>query len=432
MAAAGVNLPPPLRQLAFDSRYTEFIIDQVIADKFNLNPVEVRNLAENGDEEAITRLYLAEKEASARMIAINQSSVIRYRPDTKREFTETTNEAVERIVGIPQDVLKDAQRLGLTYYEITAVSGPQHRAIREAVPNFDAWIGASIALRPVAEQKILRKINAFWSAMEISREDNLARRQKLSEQWRLGNKSGPTALEELSQLNRERGSIFQAVHDLPEFRDVPVGLEDRLAYISQFGKPSPMVSPVDEALEQYYSVAAEDFTDVRTGDIDWGAFFDQRKAVLDNYDEPIRAIMESEIRRSETELERSLEVHSPLMRAYFGIRSGVMDQIEQADPVTAEAYQDYRRLMNFMQRATTTQESQYLARQARSILASTPQLSLAEAIIRQTRRRMRTENPDMEKTYQLFIARPGAVPTLQVPRRNRVLTSGFGTFPRFR
>ena len=404
----------------------------MIADKFNLNPVEVRNLAENGDDEAISRLYLAEKEASARMIAINQSSVIRYRPDSKQEFTESTNEAVERIVGIPQDVLEDAQRLGLTYYEITAVSGPQHRAIRDAVPNFDAWIGASIALRPIEEQKILRKINAFWSAQETQREGNLARRQQLSDQWRLGNKSGPAALEELSALNRERGAIFQAIRDLPEFRDVPIGLEDRLAYISKFGKPSPMVSPVDEALEQYYSISAEDFTDARTGDIDWGAFFDARKAVLDNYDEPIRSIMESELRRSDTELERALEVHSPLMRDYFGIRSGVMDQIEQADPVIAEVYTKYRQLMNFMQRANTTEESQYLAQQARSILAKNPQLSLAEAIVRQTRRRMRAENPDMERTYQLFIARPGAIPTPQVPRRSRVLTSGFGTFPRFR
>ena len=433
MAAAGVNLPSPLRQLAFDSRYTNFLIDQVIADKFELNPTEIRNLAKNGDEQAISQLYLAEKEAAARMIAINQSSVIRYRPEAKREFTESTNEAVERIVGIPKDVMESAQRLGLTYYEITAVSGPQHRAIRDAVPGFDAWIGASIALRPVEEQKIQRKINAFWSAIEVGREENKTSRQQLSNRWLSGNISGPSALDELSSLNRERGAIFNSLHALPEFIDVPISLEDRLAYISKFGKPSPQVSPIDEALEQYYAISSDDFIDKRTGDIDWGAFFDQRKAVLDGYDEPIRSIMDSEIRRTETELERSLDVHSPLMREYFGIRSAVMDQIAQADPITAEAYAEYRRLMNFIQKSTPA-EAQYLERQARAILASNPQLSMAEAIVRQTRQRLRRENPDMEKVYQLFIARPGSVPTPFVPRRRRVRTSGFGTiapFPKF-
>ncbi|KKN77070.1 hypothetical protein LCGC14_0364090 [marine sediment metagenome] len=431
MAAAGVSLPSGLRELAFDSRYSQFLIDQVIADKFGANPVETRHLAENGDEKAISRLYLAEKEAALRMIAINQSSVLRYRPESKRDFIESTNEAIERIAGIPQDVMRDAQKLGITYYEITAISGPQHRAIREASTNFDAFIGASIALRPLEEQRILRKITAFWQAIETQREENLEARQTLSDRFKQGFVSGPDFLDERSALARERGAIFKAVSALPEFIEVPIGLEARLAHIKKYGKPSPLVSPIDEALEQYYSISAEDSMDPRTGDIDWGEYFDKREDVLNQYDEPIRSIMQSEIRRAETESERLLEVASPLMREYFGIRSGVMDEIEQVNPIVAEAYAEYRRLMNFVQRASTPQEKQFLTNQARSILSTNPQLSMAEAIIRQTRRRMRAENPDMERVYQLFIARPGSIPPPGVPQRRRGRTGSFGSFGSF-
>ena len=433
LAAAGVELPTPLRQLAFDSRYTQFMIDQIIADNLNKSPAEVRRLAEAGEEEAVGQLYLAEKEAAVRMITISQSSVLRYRPESKRDFIESANEAADRIVGIPADVMKDLQRLGISYYEITAVSGPQRRAMAESVPNFDAWIGASLALRPVKEQKMQRAIAGFWDTIEDRREENLLAKQENSDDWRDLKISGPAAVDELSALNRERGAIFNAVHALPEFNKVPISLEDRLAYLEEFGRPSPMVSPVDEALEQYYSISADDFLDQRTGDMDWGGFFDKRRDTIDSYDEPIRSILESEIRRSDTELERALDVYSPLLRQYFGIRSGVMEQIAQADPVIAEVYSEYRRTMNALQLATTEAETKSLTAHAREILAVHPQLAMAEAIVRQTRKRMREEDPNMERAYQLFIARPGSVPSPSLgSRTRRVRTGKFSRFNQFR
>ncbi len=418
MVAAGVELPPPLHNLAFDSRYTQFIIDQVIADNFKLNPQEVRNLAENGNEVAIAQLYSAEKEAAVRQIVLTQTSVLRYRPDAKREFGESMEQAIERIVGIPVSMTQELRKLGISYSEVVAVSGAQRQALFDAVPGAEAWLGASLSLKPVEEQKAQRSVSNFWRAIESSREANVLLQQDNSDEWINGRISGPAALDERSALARERGAIFNSLHSLPEFNDVPVSMEERQAYLSKFGKPSPMTSPVDEALEQYFSITAEQFLDMRTGDTNWGAYFDAQKALLETYDEPVRSLVDQEIRRSETVLDRTLEIYSPLLRDYYGVRSDVVAQIEQVDPEIAQVYSEYRRLMNFAQIAITPQEEAAISQQARILLAINPQLAMAEAIIRKTRERLRKQDANMERAYQLFISRPGSVPRPSTGRIN--------------
>ena len=408
MVAAGVDLPAPLHNLAFDSRYTQFVIDTVIADNYKRNPTEVRSLAENGDREAVAQLYAAEKEAAFRQIVLTQTSVLRYRPDAKREFGENMQEAIERIVGIPQPMLLELRKLGISYSEIVAVSGAQRQAILDAVPEAEVWLGASLSLKPLAEQKASRAVGDFWRAVEVNRDSNLVLQQDNSDDWVNGKISGPAALDERSALARERGAIFDSLHALPEFNEVPVTMEERQTYLTRFGKPSPMISPVDEALEQYFSITAEQFLDKRTGDINWGDYFDAQKQLIDGYDEPIRSIVEQEIRRAETILDRTLETYSLLLRQYYGVRSTVIDQMELANPEITVVYADFRRLMNFAQKANTEQERRELTVQATTLLAFNPDLSMAEAVIRQTRKRLREEDANMERAYQLFIARPGS------------------------
>ncbi len=408
--ATGAELPPGLHNLAFDSRYTQYLIDQVIADNLKKNPQEVRRLAEAGNEDAIAELVMAEREAAIRQIFLTQTSVFRYRPDAKVDFGESMEEAIERIVGIPQDMLKELRRLGISYTEIVAVSGAQRQAIMDAVPESDVWLGASLSLKPLAEQKAQRSQGGFWQTIETTREANRLDHQKNSSRWEDGFTSGPEALNERSSLDRERGAIFNAIHAMPEFVDVPVSMEERQAYLARFGKPAPMISPIDEALEQYFQITADLFLDQRTGETNWGAYFDARKQLMDTFTEPIRSILQSELRRSETVLDRTLELYTPKLREYYGVRSAVMDQLEAANPEIASVASEYRRLMNFAQKASTEADTKYFSDQARSLLSINPDLSMAETIIRRTRKKLREDDRHMERAYQLFIAPPKSIP----------------------
>ncbi len=425
LAAAGVELPVGFDDLAFNSRYTNFIIDQVIADTFKRNPTEIRRLVEAEDEESAAMFYTAKRIAALRIITLNQSSVLRYRPQSKREFIADSQVAVEELIGLSVDDQKDLRRLGISVYEIMAVSGLQRKAMREAIPNYDAWIGASISFRPLEEQRAIRTIDSFWAAYGAAQEDFEAEAVKLSARFERGDMNGPDARGAYSDLQQARGAIFESLRARPEFRDVPVTMEERQKYLARFNKPPQLVHPVDEVLEQYYRITPETFTDDVTGEVDWRLFFQTREELLSGVPEPVQSIVRDSLRKSNTPLERLLEIASPFIQAYYGIRSDLLSQIEQQDPNAGVAYREYRRQQNLAALAPDANTQRYHQRQAIAISSRNPILLRLESTVRLWREQFRREEPEMEAVFQMFIKRPEGLPT---PRRVRIL-GGFSITP---
>jgi len=413
ITAATGSIPEPLHSLAFDSRFTNMYTDLVIADKYGKSAATVRGLAERGDEGAQTILRNAEREAAWRLIVNNQASTVRYRPTEKEEFKQASSEVIEEVLGIDQKMQEELRKLGMSPYEMIATSGPQRAAIRDRLQNYDHWYNSTISLKPIEEQKALKAQDSFWNAMETERDRYKAEVSKLSDWWERGIISGSMAIDELSTLRRQRATLFDRIHSLPEYKDVPITYEDRVKYAERYGKPSPMLSPVDEALEMYYAIKVEDYENPDTGDTDWNAFYDTRNQILENYPEPIRSIVESELRKTETPLERALTLAEPYRRMYYGIRDQVHEQMSALDPMLGDAYKMYRRIKNQAQKEVDPNQKAYLEQQARQILSMHSQLSVAEAVVRNTRLRMRHSDPEMERVYQLFIASPGSIPTRQ-------------------
>ncbi len=411
IAAITGDLPPGLEELAFQGRYTNFIVDQVISDKIGKNPQDVRQAANLGDEQAIGELFLAKREAARRFIAMNNTGILRYRPESKREFLASAEDAVEQFIGIDKETQAHIKRMGISPYQLVAVSGFQRRAIRDTIDNYDAWVGSGFALRPVEEQEELLKVDEFWREHERAQVDFETEVALLSDKWTRGEVSGSQARDEYRTIQTARAKLFEFLKSNPRFTGVPITLQERIAWTQKFGNPPPLVHPVDEILEAYYSIDPEKFLDPATGETAWDLFFDAREATLDKFAQEFSpAIVEvarTSLRQGTTPFDRSLKVAAPKIREYFAVRTNLLRDLEQTNPPVAAAYREYRQKLNLAQSfAGDDRERRRLIGEAKKFAAGFSPIPIMEAMVRRTRFQMRQSDPQMAEVYRLWIQRP--------------------------
>ena len=433
-AAAGAEIPG-LHDFVFESRYMEFLTDQVLADnflgkseegeqrKFTSIP-QLKSARANGDEEAIATYWAAQRQAAARMIVLQQTAILRYRPAAKTEFIKTSTDVVEQVLGITAAQQKEFRRLNVPVYSALAVSGTQRRAIREhmeeAGVNYDAWITASQSLKPVEEQAALLRIDEFWQERSRVADEFKEELHQLSDKWVDGQVSGPQARREWQEIKGRQAGAFDALQDQARFVEVPITNQERQAWREKFGGNPPLTHPVDEALEKYWSVDPLDpmFIDVGTGETNWGFFFETRDAVLESFrGEPYFEIIEQELRRGDTPLGRSLEQGKKFFQLYFGVRDEVKAQLTQTNPKLAAASDGYRQAIILAQRQLDPATKQKFLREAQNTVVANPTLLLMENMIRQRRENMRKEDPELAQWYQLFIATPNTTPKLATGKK---------------
>lgn len=420
MTATGVGIPDPLLDITFNARHLQFTVDNVLAEMGH-SAATIRNGVDNDDDEAAGIFYTARQEAAWRIIVNSQSSVSRYRPNSKREFILNSQEAVEEIIGVTKRDQELARDAGISIYEMFPVSGFQRRQLRESIPNYDAWVSASISLRPLDEQKRIRRIDAFWQEQSRQQEGFEADLQTISDEWESGDLSGPEARRKLSELQRTRSIMMESLRSQPEFVDVPVTLEERQEYAKQFNKPPQMASPVDELLEQYYSIDPElpAFKDDITGETDWSLYFDEREKVLNSAVPQVQSIARDSLARADTPLERMLKVSAPWLREYYGIRSTFTEQAEAQEPGVTLAYREYRRLQNLSRITVDPEVSASFRQDAIDIAAQFPIVQRIESGVRTWREEFRKSDPTMEAVFQMFMTPAPTAPKIEPIQRGR-------------
>lgn len=413
--ATGNALPAPLDELAFDSRFAQFQMDQVMAQTFEQDPQDIRRRAELGDEDAMAMMQVARMEAARVMIRGSQAAVFRYRPSGKREFVGTTEQLVEDSIGIPVEQQETFRRLGIPLSSMVPISKFQRRVIRETLGDdkYEAWINSTWALRPQEEQTARGRVDEFWFEAAKLDEAHEAVLEDLSRRWQEGFLSGPEYREELSSAKRERAYAFDALQQQDRFRlvaggiGVPITMEQRAQWQEKFNSPAPLIHPVDEVLERYHGVDVEKYRDPLSGAVTWDLFFGEQERILAEAPEPIRSIAEQELAaRVRTPAERALELSREKMRAYYGVRDELMNFLSESNPQLAEAYKLQRRLANAAKLAPNVDDRAYYEQQAIEMMARNPELTILERLVRDQRAQLRASDPEMEAVFQMWISTP--------------------------
>lgn len=413
--AAGVEIPQPFADIAFSSRFLQAKIDRVLTSEMGLNVPEIRSRMERDDEvgeEAKANFDLARRVASRNLLLEQQTSVLRYNPKIRQDFKLSAAEAVKEIGGISDEDAVLAKRLGIPLTALFPFSGPQRKALRDIIPNYDVFAGESISLRPKEEQVQLLRIDEFWDRTEVMREEFRVREVVLSEDYVEGNLGGPELRRKLSRIKSERAIAFATLQAEPRFQQVPLTIEQRIEWITRHGSPPPLVHPIDEMRERFHSIdpEAEEFINAFSGETDWNKYFEARNAIIEEYPEEMQRVF-TQVRLVEaTPAERALEAARPWLNQYQGVRNRVFEAVGRLDPNLPGIYRQYLQLKALSTRQENPTQSQQFEKAALLVLQENPLLMLAERIVRALRKNLIEGNTEMARVHRLWISSNKNIP----------------------
>ena len=165
-----------------------------------------------------------------------------------------------------------------------------------------------------------------------------------------------------------------------------------------------MVSPITEALEQYYSITTDPYTSPTTGEVDWTAFFAKREEVLSNLDSRIQPMVRDALQAADTTLEKELKAASTQLRIYYGLHDEILQNLEQTNPGLEIAYRTYLQQKKLAAQQSDPVNVRYYQRQSLEISLKNPGITQLEAMVRLSRKQARIESPAMELAYQMFVS----------------------------
>ncbi len=413
-AGSFTNLPAGLEEIAFQSRFVDFLVDTAIVDVLGKSATDVRAAASAGDDEAIASLFLAKREAAKRLFAITQTGVLRYRPEVVRDFKGDVADAVEQFAGLDKSDLKDLERLGVPYWSVIPVSGFQRKAIREAVGEdaYNVLVSRSISLRPIEEQKALRQVDEFWRRHEQVQNAFETEMLLLDNKYTEGEISGPQARRGYKDVLSRRAFAFDTIKNDERFADVPVTMQEKLEWTKRFNNPPPLVHPIDELQEAYYSISPDNYLDPTTNETNWNQFYIARDTLLQQWQKagPGAAtavdIFTRSLMKADTRLERNLKVSADKLRDYFSVSSKLLVNLDATRPEAGIAYREYRKALNLSAQAVSPRDKRNLDDQARKLTIAFPQIPMLDMLARKQREQMRTTDPEMARVYAVWISNP--------------------------
>ena len=183
------------------------------------------------------------------------------------------------------------------------------------------------------------------------------------------------------------------LHTLPQYKDIPISKEDRIAYWEDKGVMPLSFSPEEELLHEYYDIELKDVlqfneaTGIWESGKDWDTFFAQRLAI------------EQILRKEAPDLFKRIQQHmdnnlTPLSQAfrnyqreskspYRGLNQLVLNALSEEERVVIKMYHnaDTERRVEIRERTDS---------KGRKIISN------YEGLLRDARKRWRIINPDLE------------------------------------
>lgn len=209
-------------------------------------------------------------------------------------------------------------------------------------------------------------------------------------------------------LQAQRSATFDFLTSDPKYADgkVPITATQRIEWTKKFGNPPPLVHPVDEVLEAYYSINPDNYIDVSTSEVQWDLFFTARENVLASFPVEVSEVARKSLMKANTPMERSLKIAAPIIREYYGLRTIRLREIEKVNPEAAEAFKTYRMILNAQAFASDPREMAQIKQEAVILSARFPEIQMLNIIVRRERELLRQNNPEVASVYRTWINKP--------------------------
>ena len=325
-----------------------------------------------------------------------QTSLFRFRPEEMIEVRQAASELLSELTGVPISILNDLDRKGLRFEDVYGPLPPQIQKAVFEVDGFRRFTGGNIALIPsqLGQRVLIQR--EFWQNVENRRNQSKADALQFEKELRLGQRSMQDWLIYRNNSVQELISFIENQKQLPQYREIPFSIDDRIKFAQENKMLIPVLSPLEEIRELYFSQPLEERLNYETGQIgpDWDSFFAFRNAIEQALPDDILAELISLNQRESTSLEIAhYEINRTLFRPYHALFDIVLEDFPLDEQALILEHRD-----TYTERAQEIQEIVSKADGA----DGDQMISLFSSRLRQAHDNLRVLNPELDAWLNIF------------------------------
>jgi hypothetical protein len=289
----------------------------------------------------------AQRKSASYQVLFEQTGVFKLTVEERAIANKASQEFIYSVTGITPDQQNELYRNGKRVQDVVAL--PPH--IQEQLYNmehFQYWTGLNAPLEPESFQRMNALVAEFWdenqriqerSLTEGFTDQNILSKQELERRWLEGSLSSVDYLSQLQRNKAYTSAQRDVLKQTNRFKDVPISLDERMAWAEETGKPPPTQHPMEEIITLYYEIQPELKAD---GSIDWLGYYSLVDGLIDHLPEPYKGEFLEWIHRNWTDTERLWwKVNREYVRPYNNVREGV---IQSYPPEAQTLLRNYSRL----------------------------------------------------------------------------------------
>ncbi|KKN32005.1 hypothetical protein LCGC14_0818240 [marine sediment metagenome] len=328
-------------------------------------------------------------------VLAEQSALFRMNPGQRIETRAAADEVLHELTGVPLDSLRDLQRNNLRFEDVFGPLPPDIQKAVFEVEGFSKFSGASVALMPsqLGQQILVQR--EFWSTVEDNRMTERDHMARIETDVRNGTRSMLDWKRERSESIERRVNFIETKHREDRYRDIPLTLDERVAFAQENNMLEPILHPMEEMRELYFAEPLQERFNYETGQFeqDWDKFFAYREALEQSLPDEFLAELIRLNQAESTALELThFQINKELFRAYHALFDVVLAEFDSIDQALIKEHRDTNTL-----RAQQIQETviEIDGEQRQLISIFTSRLQLAHS-------NLRTANTELDAWLNVF------------------------------
>jgi hypothetical protein len=318
-----------LRDVIFPDRFRDFLIANRLGTMGyeGIKLLEKRVAGQPLSDEEQTLWNGAARHHGVLSILLEQTALFRVRPEEKRQLAESVDRILAEAYGFPLHMVQDMRKNSINIEDEFGPMPPEVHKQINALEGWSRFAGASVALAPSELGKLQVIIREFWTTVANTRLEAKGRRIEMEASMRAGTNNMDDWLKLKRDQAKEMATLIEKTRaENPRYADVPMTLDERVAFAEKHGLPLPQFHATEELRQLYFANELVERYDQEVGAIlpDWDSFFAYRHAVeigAGKYFEEVEALNQLE----DTPLDMAFkEANKTYFRPYYAVFDAVL------------------------------------------------------------------------------------------------------------
>jgi len=385
-----------------DNDSVRWISDHVFGDRFRnyLTILTVNKMGGKGslifskqqENEALTseeeQLWSdARREVGWYSAGFEQFALFRMRTDEQTRMYKEASKAIEGMTGFTPEQQDWLREHGYQLWDMIGGLSPSQQKVLEEL-GYYKYVGQVRPLLPGKQQDILNKIELAWNDVEVYSNTILEKKLQLQRDLLSGARGSSDYNGELLELyDDQRKYIDSKIEEYPL-----MALENRKDYYKEYGQEQPVLHPMKELANLFFSIELQETIDPETGEkvMDWDNFWAQRQAIEQAVPDEYMQEWQDFLAKNSTRLE---EIRREVYTKYFRPYNMLWEEILSTYP------EDEQKMVNeylYLKKVNQDMPKQEQIQNTVSSKTGNKLISSFQSEVSDARRALRYANPHLD------------------------------------